>query len=145
MARTRPRKHKCLCCKSWFVPDPRKRGRQKYCSKKPCQQASKAASQRRWLCKAQNEHYFQGPEQVDRVQRWRRAHPQYWRKKRFSRSPALQDLIDTQPIEATGKFVILNEALQDVMAERPGRQLQLPMDHNGLRAGVERVDQTGCR
>ena len=145
MARSRPRRRKCLCCRAWFISDPRKRAQQHYCSEKRCRQASKAAGQQHWLSKSQNEGYFQGPEHVNRVQRWRGAHPGYWRRQAIPASPALQDLIDTQPIEATGKFVILNEALQDVMAERPGRQLQLPMDHNGLRAGVQRVDQTGCR
>jgi hypothetical protein len=146
MTRLRQRRHKCVCCKSWFVPDPRKRRQQKYCSKKQCQRASKATSQQRWLHKAQNECYFRGPEHVDRVQRWRRAHPQYWRKKKDHEGPALQDVIDTQPIEAADKSAHENWALQDVMVKLPRRRLQRQVGHRGLRAGVQRVDQTGpCR
>ena len=134
MARTRQRRHKCLCCKSWFVPDPRKRGRQTYCSRKECQRASKAASQQRWLSKSENERYFHGPEHVDRVRRWRGAHPQYWRKKIHR--------VDTQVFEGTGKSVDVNRPLQDVMGKRP-RLLQLHrQDSSDFREGVQRVDQT---
>jgi transposase len=45
------RKRKCLHCRGFFVPHYRNVGRQRYCSKAPCQQASKADSQRRWLQK----------------------------------------------------------------------------------------------
>jgi len=75
MARPRQLRRKCLCCRAWFIPDPRKRGQQQYCSKERCRKASKTASQRRWLCKSENESYFRGPEHVARVQRWRRDHP----------------------------------------------------------------------
>lgn len=137
MTRPRRRRHKCACCKSWFAPDPRKRGQQKYCLKKQCQQASKAASQKRWLHKSRNDGYFRGPEHVDRVQRWRLAHPQYWRKKRDHEGLALQDVIDTQPIEATDKSVHVNMALQEVMVKLPRPRLKrhVVVEHGGLRAG----------
>ena len=64
---------------------------------------------------------------MERVQRWRRAHPQYWRTKQHRQYRPLQDVIDTQVFETTGDFGTIGEALQDVMAERPGRQLQLPL------------------
>ena len=44
-------KRKCKHCQTFFDPDPRSAGRQRYCSKPACHQASKAASQRRWLHK----------------------------------------------------------------------------------------------
>jgi hypothetical protein len=138
MARPRRRRRKCLCCRAWFTPDPRKRGQQRYCSEERCRKASKAASQQRWLSKSDNESYFHGPEHVDRVRRWRRTHPRYWRKRLAPEVLALQDLIDMQPIEAAGKFGAVNRALQDLMATLP-RWLQRPARHLGT--GAQRVGQ----
>jgi hypothetical protein len=45
---------KCLCCGEIFTVDVRNRGRQKYCSKRACRAAGKAARQRRWLGKPEN-------------------------------------------------------------------------------------------
>lgn len=89
MSRKRTRR-KCRCCSQMFVPDPRAVDRQQYCFKPACRKASKAAAQRRWLSKDGNGDQFRGPNEVDRVRRWRQAHPGYWRKK----NPASQR---TQP------------------------------------------------
>ncbi|MBS0660778.1 MAG: hypothetical protein JSR82_21375 [Verrucomicrobia bacterium] len=62
---------------------------------------SKAQSQQRWLQKPENTGYFRGPEASERVRRWRKNHPGYWRKKAGPAAPsepaaelplALQDL-----------------------------------------------------
>ena len=126
MARPRQRRRRCLCCKAWFIPDPRKRGQQRYCSKERCRKASKTASQRRWLCKSENESYFRGPEHVDRVRRWRGDHPGYWRRKSSPARAALQDLIDTQALETVGQTGRVDGALQDVMAMHSRWRLQRP-------------------
>src|SRR6185295_11480098 len=63
------------------VPDPRNAKRQRYCERLRCRQASKAASQRRWLRKRGNGDHFRGENEVRRVQRWRDKHPGYWRKR----------------------------------------------------------------
>jgi hypothetical protein len=144
MARPRQRKHKCLCCKSWFAPDPRKRGRQEYCSDTQCQRASKAASQQRWLRKSENDCYFHGPEHVARVNRWRRAHPRYWQKMDVREGHALQDVIDTQLMEAKGKSAHVNRALQDLMAKSPRWRIQPVLgqvDQSALNVGARRGDQ----
>jgi hypothetical protein len=78
----RPKRRKCRCCSEFFFPDYRNQNRQRYCPKAACRHASKLASQRRWLGKAANRHYFRGPENVRRVQAWRQAHPGYWKKKK---------------------------------------------------------------
>ena len=65
---TRTRR-KCRHCGQLFRPDPRNLRHQRYCSAKECRRASKAASQRRWLAKAENRDYFRGPEQMARVAR----------------------------------------------------------------------------
>lgn len=77
--RRQPIRRKCRCCKSLFVPDPRTKSRQRFCSKLDCRKAGKSFSQRRWLTKHGNGDYFRGPENVRRVQAWRKAHPNYWK------------------------------------------------------------------
>ncbi len=57
-------KRKCKHCQTFFAPDPRSARRQRYCSKPECRQASKAASQHRWLHKPGNRDYFTGPTHV---------------------------------------------------------------------------------
>lgn len=82
------RRKRCVCCKQLFVPDPRNRYRQRFCSDARCQVESKAASQRRWHRKPENRKYWRGTEQVDRVRVWRRANPNYWRR---AQNGTLQD------------------------------------------------------
>jgi hypothetical protein len=89
----------CLSCKDSFVPSPNNRGTQRYCSKADCRKSSKAAAQRKWLRQPQNRSYFRGPENVARVQRWRKAHPDYWRAKEPPLQEALQDLAPTQAVQ----------------------------------------------
>ncbi len=91
-------KRKCKNCKTFFDPNPRSAGRQRYCSKPECRQSSKAASQRRWLQKPANRHYFKGPTQVERVRQWRQAHPGTWRRQTAAPANALQDALTPQPV-----------------------------------------------
>jgi len=67
---------KCKCCLKFFLPDPRNRTRQLYCSAPVCRAASKAASQARWRAKPENQGYFRD------VARWRSRNPGYWRRRR---------------------------------------------------------------
>ena len=90
-------RRKCCCCKSLFIPDPRTADRQRYCSTPTCQQASKAASQRRWLSKDGNGDYFRGADAVRRVQQWRKSHPGYWKRK--TPSPNRTQTVDGQQSE----------------------------------------------
>jgi hypothetical protein len=87
---------KCKHCRQLFLPDYRNRGRQEYCNKPGCREVHKKESQRRWLAKPENRNYFKGPENVNRVRQWRKAHPRYWRKGRG----ALQDDCDAQAVAA---------------------------------------------
>jgi hypothetical protein len=88
---------KCLCCKRVFTPDRRSRGRQKLCSKPECKKASKRESQRRWAAKRENRDYWRGPEQVARVQAWRKEQPEYWR--RAAKKIALQEKMPQIPLQ----------------------------------------------
>ncbi|MEI6314805.1 MAG: hypothetical protein WCO89_08050 [Syntrophus sp. (in: bacteria)] len=99
---------KCKHCRQLFLPDYRNRDRQEYCNRPACRQAHRSESQRRWLAKPENRNHFKGSENVDRVQRWREAHPGYWRRGRV----ALQDDCGTQT--AAAKAVTPTETpLQD--------------------------------
>jgi hypothetical protein len=114
------RRRKCPHCRELFHPDPRNLRHQRYCSKPQCRKASKAASQRRWLAKAQNRDYFRGTANVERVRAWRAAHPGYWRRPGAQSTSALQDDWAAQPIETHGKSPTLAEiALQDLLCAQP--------------------------
>jgi hypothetical protein len=85
-----------LHCKKIFVPDYRNQGRQKYCSTPECQAASKQASQQQWLSKPGNRDYFRGPENIQRVQEWRAAHPGYWKRRPRKPRGTLQETCSAQ-------------------------------------------------
>jgi hypothetical protein len=114
------RRRKCLHCQQLFRPDPHNLRRQRYCSKPQCRRASNAASQRRWLAKAQNRDYFRGAANVERVRAWRAAHPGYWRRPGRQSTSALQEDSLAQPIETHGKSPTLADiALQDLLRAQP--------------------------
>jgi hypothetical protein len=109
----RVRKRKCLGCWELFLPDPRTRDRQRFCSKPECKCKSKAWRQRRWLKKKANHAYFFGPEAGDRVRNWRKENPSYAKEARL-RKKALQDDCAAQvvPVEEDRARLTLR-ALQD--------------------------------
>jgi hypothetical protein len=99
--RTMSSKHyrrKCRCCKVSFIPDRRNSGRQLFCPAPGCRQASKAASQRRWLNKIENRKYFRDPSNVERVRAWRKAHPGYWQQSKTASKPPQP--AQTQPVNS---------------------------------------------
>lgn len=114
MARGQHRK--CKHCRKLFLPDPRNRHHQRYCSAPACRAASKAASQARWLSAPENQDYFRGPVNVARVRAWRARHPHYWRKRR-SIDPALKDLSRDQAADPTVENANSpNPALQEMLS-----------------------------
>jgi len=126
------KRKKCCNCKELFIPDPRNAKRQKYCHKTECRKASKAASQRRWLQKPENQDYFSGPENVKRVQLWREANPRYWRRKHKNNKSALQDPLNPQPIENnTDNTEFTHDALQDFLITQPPVLLGLIANFTG--------------
>jgi hypothetical protein len=74
-------RRKCLNCKKYFAPHPRNQHRQKFCLNASCQKASKSKSQSHWCAKPENKNYWHGKENAERVRVWRRANPQYWKRK----------------------------------------------------------------
>jgi len=114
------RRRKCLHCGELYRPDPRNLRHQRYCSQPQCRKASKAASQRRWLAKAQNRDYFRGAANVERVRAWRAAHPGYWRRAGAQSTSALQEDSLAQPIETHEKSrTLTTPALQDLLYAQP--------------------------
>ena len=90
---------KCLHCNEDYHRDPRNGGRQRYCAKPDCQQASKTASHRPWLGRPENRDSFRGPENCERVRLWRLANPGYRRSKGPAPQSVLQEPLIHQAAE----------------------------------------------
>ena len=115
-----PGTSKCLHCHTFFTPDPRSKGRQTFCSLPDCRQASKKASQKKWLQKPQNQHYFSGPENVQRVRLWREKNPGYSKRSRIgsSTSKPLQETLISQGTENKEETEALKQdPLQDLICK----------------------------
>ena len=113
-------KFKCLHCSAIHISEPRNRGRQQYCPKPECRRASKASSQRRWTSRPENENYFRGAENSERVRQWRKAHPGYWRKKKSVGEDALQETCHGQaPVNESLAQARAPDALQDICFLQP--------------------------
>lgn len=111
---------KCRHCKVLYAPDRRNLHHQRYCAAPDCRRRSKAESQRRWQQKPQNQNYFRGEENCERVREWRKRNPGYGRKKKSSPAEALQDVCMSQPAQSqplAGPEVCA--ALQDVFVMQP--------------------------
>jgi hypothetical protein len=128
----RKRKKKCRHCGKLFFPDPRNAKHQDFCGDPECRKASKSASQRKWLQKPENLDYFRGPENVRRVQEWRKGHPGYWRPKPEIAADALQDPLNAKPIENKANTTHLtSDALQDILIMQPAVLLGLIANFTG--------------
>ncbi len=148
------RRRKCRCCQELFHPDPRNQYHQHYCTKPACRKASKAANQLRWLSKLQNQDYFCGPANVERVQAWRAAHPGYSRHSGRHSRKTLQDDCMAQPIDNKDKSSDLTScALQDLLccplrwslscaysSRRYPMQRTATCSRQGLPKGMPRLD-----
>ena len=111
---------RCRHCHTLFIPDHRNRDRQKYCRVTECRDASKAASQQKWLAKPENQAYFRGPENVKRVQRWRKDNPGYWKRKPKTATEPLQDPLNGQRADKTeNNYQFTDRALQDLLNMQP--------------------------
>lgn len=112
----KPRRRKCMHYLELFKLDPRNAAKQKYCSKPECRLASKAASQKKWLAKTENHNYFRGPENVRRVQEWRKGNPGYWRMSRPDATPLQDDLILKTMEQQSDTKDLTALALQDLLS-----------------------------
>ena len=71
----------CACCGRSFQPEPRAAGRQRFCALTRCRKASRRLTKSRWMARPCNAFYNSGPEPLQRVRDWRKAHPGYWKRK----------------------------------------------------------------
>ncbi|KAB2870424.1 MAG: hypothetical protein F9K36_15275 [Burkholderiaceae bacterium] len=110
------KRFKCANCHQPFRPDPRNAWHQRYCAASACRAASKAASQQRWRGKPENRDYFRGPEHVERVRAWRRAHPGYGRRASASSATPSPAASASQSSAAQAAAVPAGAALQEVVA-----------------------------
>ena len=114
------RRRKCRGCAALYRPDYRNGRHQRYCGKPECRKASKRARQAKWRSSPKGCDYFQGPENVQRVQAWRREHPGYWRGKTRKGRSALQDDCSAQVAgEQAVASEFMRDALQDVCSAQP--------------------------
>jgi hypothetical protein len=69
------------------------------------------------LHKPENQDYFRGPTNVERVQQWRREHPGYWRRNRPDSENALQETLSGNRLKKqTLKSQLTTGVLQDVLS-----------------------------
>jgi hypothetical protein len=116
----RSAKRKCLHCAEFYLPDRRNLHQQRYCSEPACRKQSKSESRRRWLRKQENENYFRGPENSQRVKEWRKRNPGYWRKRQYRPDEPLQDVCRAQVLDSEGATKEdLPHALQDLFLMQP--------------------------
>lgn len=115
------RRRRCLCCKELFLPDPRSRYHQRFCSKADCQKASKALSQARWRAQSGNQDYWRGAEEVERVRSWRKAHPGYWKKQAPQAEGTLQEDCSAQAVapEQLNPELVSAPLQEDSFAQHP--------------------------
>src|SRR5262245_35711754 len=99
----------------------------------PSRQASKAASQRRWLSKPENRDYFCGPAHVERVRQWRQTHPGYWRRTASQAQEAIQEPLTPQELESQQvEASLAPQALQDSFFMQPAVVVGLIAHLTGL-------------
>jgi hypothetical protein len=139
-----PEGRQCLCCDEFFHPDPRSANRQRFCSKPVCQKASKTLSQQRWQAKGDNQKYWRGHDQADRVRTWRRNNPRYW-KPRGQRRTLQDDCLPRDPLLLGLLSTLASSTLQDDIAAtyqhlvRKGREVLRAIGSKGVAPGSKRT------
>ena len=114
------RRRKCKCCRELFVSHPSVMN-QHYCSKKECQQERKRKNNADF--KRRNPDYHSGPEAVNRVQRWRRNNPGYWRR---GEAVKINPLLNKNALQAE----VQSQSVEDKMVD-------LELKHHALQAEVQ--------
>ena len=82
---SRVRRKRCLCCKELFEPDPRTKGKQRYCSRNACQTKRQRQNESDWRIK--NPDCL--AEQYKQTRLWNKARPDYSRQRR-KKSPQIE-------------------------------------------------------
>lgn len=80
------RRKRCFCCGELFDPDPRSKGKQRYCSKAECQTTRQRQNELDW--RVRNPDCL--AEQYKQTCLWYKAHPDYSRQRRNNNLELLQ-------------------------------------------------------
>ena len=93
---------KCLFCQTSFIPDPRNKHDQQYCSKtNECKRESNRAASGRYRQKHRDDKDKKEKE-CERVKKWQREHPDYWKTKKkakiISPEALLRDMTQAQKV-----------------------------------------------
>ena len=83
---SKTRQKRCRWCGELFEPDPRTKGRQRYCSKPACQTKRQRTNESTWRIK--NPDCLDYQREQSRI--WYKAHPNYNRKRRLKNPDLLK-------------------------------------------------------
>ena len=111
---------RCAHCGQPFIINPRVGRRHRYCSKKECDQASRAIARRKWLQKNGGKTYFDKTISQSRVRDWRQNNPQYWRKKPGRRNTPKSDFIVSKKLAGILRYVALQDTIDTNLALKIG-------------------------
>ena len=81
------RRRRCQFCKELFEPDPRTKGKQRYCSKEACQSKRQRQNEKAW--RLNNPDCLQ--EQYERSRIWYKGHSDYSRQRRIANPQVEQE------------------------------------------------------
>ena len=81
------RRKRCLCCAGLFDPDPRTKGKQRYCSKPACQSKRQRLNEKTW--RMNNPECLQEQYELSRL--WHKARPGYSSRRRKANPELLQE------------------------------------------------------
>lgn len=96
------KKIRCKNCGNYFYPDNFNRHTQRYCSRSECRKASNAASSRAYRKKKSRDHEFRNLES-ERVKKWQRKNPNYWKKKsskKIEKNKVLRDIAQVEKVHS---------------------------------------------
>ncbi len=112
----------CLWCKELFLPDPRTKGKQRYCSKAVCQTARQRCNEKEWRkrnpdCLAQ---------QRQQSCQWHKRHPDYSRQRRAAnpellKKNRLQTQMRMKKLRAKRMFDKSKVILRELVGNKTGK------------------------
>ena len=101
------------------------RHRQRFCRKPECRKARNTLAHRAWL--SRNPDHYKGSTNVERVQEWRKEHPEYLRKRRVRKKRRNAQT----PLQHTQQAANPHDSLQELL-----RALPKLLERNPLILGI---------
>lgn len=110
----------CAHCGQLFIINPRVGRRHRFCSKKECDQASRAIARKKWLQKNGGKDYFNKSVSLSRIRAWRQNNPQYWRKRPGRRNTTKSEFIVSKKLARILRYVALQDTIDTNLALKIG-------------------------